>query len=106
MDISTSSIDELVLEYFRRLEERGLGRWVDEVFPTSSRLDRVRELAGRSAEDAVEALAGEIAGKIVAEVAAEVVGAPAETAVWLLARRIALWYLQLAVELGVVRARR
>lgn len=106
MDISTNSIDELVLEYFRRLDERGLGEWIDKVFPTSSTLERVRELAGLSAEEAVERLANEIVNKIAVDVAAEVVRAPAETATWLLARRIALWYLQLAVELGVVRTRR
>ncbi|MCC6035482.1 MAG: hypothetical protein LM559_00315 [Pyrobaculum sp.] len=103
MGINTSSIDELVFAYFRKLEERGLGERVDEVFPTSAVFEEIRGMAGSSAEEVVERLAREVAEKIVPEVAEEVVGVPASSAVWHLARRIAMWYLQLAEEFGVVR---
>jgi len=103
MGISISSIDEVVLAYFRKLEERGLGERVDEVFPSSAVFEEIRSMAGLSAEEVVELLAREVAEKIVPEVAEEVVGVPRSSAVWYLARRIAMWYLHLAEELGVVR---
>lgn len=103
MAISINNIDEVVLAYFRRLEELGLGERVDEVFPTQAVFDKITGMAGLSAEEVVERLAVEIAERIVPEVAEEVVGVPRSSAVWYLARRIAMWYLQLAEEFGVVR---
>jgi len=44
-----------------------------------------------------------VSERLLPEVAEEVVGVPRPAAVWYLARRIAMWYLQLAEELGVVR---
>ncbi|MGB9703871.1 MAG: hypothetical protein ACPL3C_00355 [Pyrobaculum sp.] len=105
MATSINSIDELVRAYFRRLEELGLGEWVDKVFPTSETFAKISAMSGRSAEEVVEQLARGVVDKIQVGVAEEVVGAPREVAVWLLARRLAMWYLQLAVELGVVRER-
>jgi len=103
MSININSIDEVVLAYFRKLEERGLGEQVDEVFPSSAVFEEIRGMVGLSAEEVVERLAREVAEKIVPEVAEEVVGVPRSSAVWYLARRIAMWYLQLAEEFGVVR---
>jgi predicted metalloprotease with PDZ domain len=103
MAINTNSIDEVVKAYFERLEERGLGEWVDKVFPNESVFEEIRRLAGLSAEEVVERLAQAVSERLLPEVAEEVVGVPKPVAVWYLARRIAMWYLQLAEELGVVR---
>ncbi|MEM1597911.1 MAG: hypothetical protein QXP31_03420 [Pyrobaculum sp.] len=106
MDINTSSIDELVLRYFQTLVEKGLDQWLDEVFPSSETFRLIERLAGSTAEDLVERLAHLVVDRVHPGVAGEVVGAAPEAARWLLARRIAYWYLQLALELGVVRERR
>jgi|GEM_PF-702480 len=103
MAINTNSIDEVVRAYFERLEERGLGEWVDKVFPNESVFEEIRRLAGLSAEEVVERLAQAVSERLLPEVAEEAVGVPRPAAVWYLARRIAMWYLQLAEELGVVR---
>jgi predicted metalloprotease with PDZ domain len=103
MAINTNSIDEVVRAYFERLEEHGLGEWVDKVFPNESVFEEIRRLAGLSAEEVVERLAQAVSERLLPEVAEEVVGVPRPAAVWYLARRIAMWYLQLAEELGVVR---
>ncbi len=73
------------------------------MFPSSAVFEEIRGMVGLSAEEVVERLAREVAKKIVPEVAEEVVGVPRSSAVWYLARRIAMWYLQLAEEFGVVR---
>ncbi|MEZ0320013.1 MAG: hypothetical protein ABWK05_08505 [Pyrobaculum sp.] len=106
MAITTSSIDDLVLKYFQTLVEKGLDQWVDEVFPSAETFRIIENLAGSTAEDVIERVARVVVDKVHPGVAGEVVGAAPETARWILARRIAYWYLQLALELGVVRERR
>ncbi|WP_181933350.1 hypothetical protein [Pyrobaculum aerophilum] len=105
MDTSINNIDEIVAAYFRKLEELGLGDWLDKVFPTWSTFREIESLSGESGEAVVEHFAEKLRDKIHPEVAAEVLGASPEAAVWLMARRIAMWYLQLALEMGVVRER-
>lgn len=100
-----SVVDDVVVAYIRRLEELGLSDLADSIFPSADVFREIEAMSGAPAEAVVERLAEAVSEKIRPDVAEEVVGAPAGVAVWLLARRIAMWYLQLALELGVVRER-
>jgi len=104
--ITSINSTDLVFKYFRTLEERGLGEWVDRAFPTAAVFRLIEEAAGATAEEVVERLVDVVVPNIHPEAAGEVVGHRGEEAVLVVARAVALWYLQVAEELGVVRARR
>ncbi|MFN3804195.1 MAG: hypothetical protein ACK4SY_03980 [Pyrobaculum sp.] len=103
MRTNRNNIDEIILLYFRKLEERGLEGWIDRVFPTAKIFEKIEAIAGRWGWEAVEMLAEEVERELHPETAGEVLGVPAETAVRILAKKLAMWYLQLARELGVVK---
>ncbi len=103
MFTNNNSIDPLILAYIYKLQERGLGHWVDRIFPSREIFREIEAMAGKSALEVVKTLALRIVENIHLDTAAEVVGASGEAAVEILAKKIALWYVQLARELGVIK---
>ncbi|MEM1806984.1 MAG: hypothetical protein QW680_03470 [Pyrobaculum sp.] len=94
--------DDLLIRYFHKLEERGLGQWVERAIPNREVFEELSRFHGLSLEEAVRRLVEKLRSVVVPEVAEEVVGGGGAVAVEVVARRLAFWYIQLAAELGVL----
>ncbi|MFN7106093.1 MAG: hypothetical protein ACK4M3_05870, partial [Pyrobaculum sp.] len=72
-------------------------------FPTAKIFEKIEAAVGKKGWEVVEMLAKEVEKELRPEAAGEVLGVPTDTAVKILAKKLAMWYLQLARELGVVK---
>ncbi len=100
--------DPLILKYRDLLLRRGLVELAESLAPNRSIMDLIASMVGSSLADALERLAESIEGKLdksaAAQAYAEITGVYDEDlAVKSLARHLAMWYLSLAQDLGLIK---
>lgn len=99
--------DPLIIKYRDILLKKGRLELLEVLVPDRAVIDLIASMAGANAADALERLANLAEGKLDREAAtqayAELTGVYDERlAVRSLARHVAMWYLRLAQELGVI----
>ncbi|MEM4673284.1 MAG: hypothetical protein QXK67_01350 [Pyrobaculum sp.] len=66
--------DDLLIRYFHKLEERGLGQWVERAIPNREVFEELSRFHGLSLEEAVRRLVEKLRSVAVPEMAEEVEG--------------------------------